>query len=134
VAYLKKTHREATFIVLWICFKNTQEWSQCSDCCADWTTGVRFPTGAVKECFSLIHLVQTDSGTHSASSPVGTGGSGVKGQGREADHSPPSSAVVKTPWSYTFIRPYIFMASCLIKHSDFAFTFYWPTVSWQSSP
>jgi hypothetical protein len=30
---------------------------------------------------------------------------GVKRLGREADHSPPSSAVVKNAWSYTSIRP-----------------------------
>jgi hypothetical protein len=30
---------------------------------------------------------------------------GVKRQGREADHSPPSSAEVKNVWSYTFTPP-----------------------------
>jgi hypothetical protein len=39
--------------------------------------------------FSLHHSVQTGSRAHPALSP------GVKRQGREADHSPPSSAVVK---------------------------------------
>jgi hypothetical protein len=38
--------------------------------------------------FSLRHRVQTDSGAHSASCPVGTGGSfpRIKRAGREADH------------------------------------------------
>jgi hypothetical protein len=49
--------------------------------------------------FSLLHNVQTDSGAHPASYPMGIGGSfpggGVKQQGREADHSPPSIAEVK---------------------------------------
>jgi hypothetical protein len=47
--------------------------------------------------FSLLHSVQTDSGAYPASYPIGTRGSfpGVKQPGREADHSPPSSAEVK---------------------------------------
>jgi hypothetical protein len=40
---------------------------------------------------------------------------GVKRSGREADHSPPSSAKVKNAWSYTSIPQYVFMASCLVK-------------------
>jgi hypothetical protein len=45
-----------------------------------------------------LDCVQTGSGTHSASCPVGTGGSFPGGKarpGRDADHSPPSSAEVK---------------------------------------
>jgi hypothetical protein len=48
--------------------------------------------------FSPHHRVQTGSGAHPASYPIGTRGSlslGVKRPGREADHSLPSSAVVK---------------------------------------
>jgi hypothetical protein len=42
----------------------------------------------------------------------GTGASfpGVKRPGREADHSPPTSAEVKKIWIYTSIPPYAFMA------------------------
>jgi hypothetical protein len=56
---------------------------------------VRFPAGAGK--FSLHHRVQNGSGAHPASYPMGTRGFslGVKRPGREADHSPPSSAEVK---------------------------------------
>jgi hypothetical protein len=56
---------------------------------------VWFPAGA--ENFSLHHRLQNGSGTHPASYPMGTRGSfpGVKRLGREADHSPPSSAEVK---------------------------------------
>jgi hypothetical protein len=56
---------------------------------------VHFPEGAGN--FSLHHRVQNDSGAHPVSYPMGTGGSflGVKRPGREADHSPPSSAEVK---------------------------------------
>jgi hypothetical protein len=40
---------------------------------------------------------------------------GVKRSGREADHSPPSSADVKNAWSYTSVPQYIFMVWCLVK-------------------
>jgi hypothetical protein len=45
-----------------------------------------------------IEKVQTSSGAHPASYPMGTGGpfpGGKARQGRDADHSPPSSAEVK---------------------------------------
>jgi hypothetical protein len=35
---------------------------------------------------------------------------GAKRQGREADHSPPTSAEVKKMWIYTITPPYAFMA------------------------
>jgi hypothetical protein len=49
---------------------------------------------------------------------------GVKRPGREADHSPPSSAEVKKTWRYTSTPQYAFMAWCLVKHRDnFIYTF-----------
>jgi hypothetical protein len=57
---------------------------------------VRFPTGAEGSSSSLC--VQTGSEAHPASYPMGTGGPfpGCKARsGRDADHSPPSSAEVK---------------------------------------
>jgi hypothetical protein len=57
---------------------------------------VRFLAGAGN--FSLHHHVQNGSGAHPASYPMGTRGffpGEVKRPGREADHSPPSSAEVK---------------------------------------
>jgi hypothetical protein len=55
--------------------------------------------------FFLHHRVQHGSGAHPASYPMGTRGSfpGVKRQGREADHSPPSSAEVKE-WVELYIH------------------------------
>jgi hypothetical protein len=48
---------------------------------------------------------------------------GVKRPGREADHSPPSSAEVNKAWRYTSTPPYVFMAWCLVKHRNkFIFT------------
>jgi hypothetical protein len=52
---------------------------------------VRSPTGA--QDFSSSPCVQTGSGAHPASYPMGTGGKAWPG--RDADHSPPSSAEVK---------------------------------------
>jgi hypothetical protein len=62
----------------------------------DRAIGVRFPAGA--EDFSSSLCVQTGSGVHPASSTMGTGGPfpGSKARpGRDADHSPPSSAEVE---------------------------------------
>jgi hypothetical protein len=62
----------------------------------DWTAGVRSPTEA--EDFSSNLCIQTGPGYHPASCTVGTGGSFPGGKarpGRDADHSPPSSAEVK---------------------------------------
>jgi hypothetical protein len=66
---------------------------------AGWS-GVRVPTWAGN--FSLHHRVQTGSGAHPASYPVGTRISFLEG---EADHSPPSSAEAKNVWIYTFTPP-----------------------------
>jgi hypothetical protein len=57
---------------------------------------VRSPTGA--EDFSSSPCAQTGCGAHPFSYPMGTGGSFPGGKarpGRDADHSPPSSAEVK---------------------------------------
>jgi hypothetical protein len=61
----------------------------------DWGPSFRFSVGAGNFC--LHHRVQNGSGAHSASYPMGTGGLslGVKRPGREADHSPSSSAKAK---------------------------------------
>jgi hypothetical protein len=71
---------------------------------AEWSR-VRVLGGAGN--FSLHHSVQTGSGFHQASYPMGTRASflGVERQGREADHSPLSSADVKNVWGYTFNPP-----------------------------
>jgi hypothetical protein len=63
-----------------------------------WTIRVlvfHLPAGAGN--FYLSRRVQNGSGAHPTSYPMGTSGSfrGVKRPGREADHSPPSSAEVK---------------------------------------
>jgi hypothetical protein len=54
---------------------------------------------------------------HPNSYPMGTGtlSPGVKRQGSEADHSPPTSVEVKRTWVYTSTPSYVFMAQCLIS-------------------
>jgi hypothetical protein len=62
----------------------------------DRAIGVRFPAEA--KDFSSILCVQTDSGVHPVSCTMGPGvlSSGLKARpGRDADHSPPSSAEVE---------------------------------------
>jgi hypothetical protein len=63
--------------------------------------GVRVSAGAGN--FSLHHRVQTGSGIHPPSYPMGTRGSfpGVKRPWRESLHSPPCSADVTKAWCYT---------------------------------
>jgi hypothetical protein len=61
----------------------------------DRAIGVRSPAGATD--FSSSLFVQTGSGAHPASFTMGTGGpfpGGKERPGRDADHSPPSSAEV----------------------------------------
>jgi hypothetical protein len=61
----------------------------------DRAIGVRSPAGT--KDFSSILCVQTGSGAHPASCTMGTGGPFLGGKvrpGRDADHSPPSSAEV----------------------------------------
>jgi hypothetical protein len=61
----------------------------------DRAIGFRFPAGAKN--VSSILCVQNSSGAHPASCPMGTGGpfpGGKARPGRDADHSPPSSAEV----------------------------------------
>jgi hypothetical protein len=71
----------------------------------DWGSRVRVPAGAGN--FSFLHCVQTGSGAHPASYPMGTRGFslGVKRPGREADNTPPSSAEVKNAWGCISILP-----------------------------
>jgi hypothetical protein len=75
----------------------------------DLGVGVRVP---VRASFSLLHVVQIGSGAHPASYLMVAGALSpeVKRLGREADHSPPTSAEVKNTWIYTSTPPYAFMA------------------------
>jgi hypothetical protein len=72
----------------------------------DCTAGVRSPTEA--KDFSPNLCVQTGSGAHPASYTVGTGGSFTGGKarpGRDADHSPPSSAGVRKEQELYLLSP-----------------------------
>jgi hypothetical protein len=68
---------------------------------------VRSPKGA--EDFSSSPCVQTGSGSHPASYPMGTGGpfpGGKARPGRDANHSPPSSAEVKYEQELYLLSPH----------------------------
>jgi hypothetical protein len=77
------------------------------------TTGYRLDVRvAVGSRMTFLHIVQTCTEVHITSYPMGTEGSfsGVKRQGREADHSPPTSAEVKKTWIYTSTPAHAFIA------------------------
>jgi hypothetical protein len=67
--------------------------------------------------FSVHHSIQTSSGAHPASYPVGTRvlSVGVQWPGYEANHSLPSSAEVKNAWSYISMPLYVCMVWYLVK-------------------
>jgi hypothetical protein len=69
---------------------------------------------------AIHHRVQTGSGAHAVSYPVGTRGSfsDVKRVGREADHSPLSNTEVKNAWSYNSSPHYAFMDLCSVKAQE----------------
>jgi len=73
--------------------------------------------GSDRISFSLRHRVQTGSGAHPTSCPVGTWSSfpGVKQPEREADHPPSSIAEVKNSWNYISIPQYVVMEWCLLS-------------------
>jgi hypothetical protein len=104
----------------------------------DWTTGVQSPTEA--EDFSSSFCILTGSGAHPASFTMGTGGPfpGGKAQpGRDADHSPLSSAEVKNelelyllsphapPWRVSRITFYNFICMYVHLHSYCIRTLVW---------
>jgi hypothetical protein len=70
--------------------------------------GVRSPTEA--KDFSSSLCVQTGSEAHPASYPMGSGcpfPGGKARPGRDADHSPPSSAEVKNEWELYLLSPQV---------------------------
>jgi hypothetical protein len=62
-----------------------------------WTTEESEFESRYDQEFSLFHVIQTGSGAHPASYPMGAGEffPGVKRPGCEADHSSPANADVK---------------------------------------
>jgi hypothetical protein len=61
--------------------------------------------------------IETGSGAHPDSYPMGTGvpSPGRKRQERETDHSSPTSAEMKKTWTYTSTPPYVFLAQCVVS-------------------
>jgi hypothetical protein len=96
---------QVTKPIHWATLFNNSIWVRYSAGLRAGWSGVRVPVGAW--ICSHHYRVQIGSGAHPASYPMGTRGSfpGVKRPGREADHSPPSSAEAKNAWSYTSTTP-----------------------------
>jgi len=74
----------------------------------DWTTGVQFLAGAMMEF--ILFTTTSRPALEPTQPPIqrvqgAPPTPGVKQPGREADHSPPSSAEVKNVWSYTSTPP-----------------------------
>jgi hypothetical protein len=63
--------------------------------------GIQAPVGAR---FFPRHIFHISTGVPGAPSPE------VKGPGRVADHSPPTSAEVKNTWIYESATPFVFMS------------------------
>jgi hypothetical protein len=94
-------------------------------------TGVRSPAGA--KYFLSNHCIKTGYGAHPASYSKGAGDPfpGNKAQpGRDADHSPPSSAKVKNEWELYLLSPQappwhvvgqLYFTSVLEEHTAFIF-------------
>jgi hypothetical protein len=87
-----------------------------------WTTGWMIGVLGFDSRRGLgIFLFNTASGTalgstqHPIQWVLGALSLGVKRPGREADHSPLSSAEIKNAWSYTPLPQYTFMAWCFVK-------------------
>jgi hypothetical protein len=66
--------------------------------------------------FSFRHGFQTSTGTLSRAMGSGALPLEIKRPGREANNPP--TAEIKNEWKYTSIHSYIFVALCIIKHSD----------------
>jgi hypothetical protein len=94
--------------------------------------GYRVQFSATVGNFSLHHRVRKDSGAHPASYPTATRCSFLRNKrlGREADHSPPSSAEVKECMELYLHPQYAFMAWCSVKaQGQLYFYFYLLLVS-----
>jgi len=79
-----------------------------------------------QEFIFLHHRVQTSTGVHPASYPMGTVGSFPEGKEseRQAYYSLPSSVAVKNMWSYSFTPSCVLMSWYLLKHrNNFTFTY-----------
>jgi hypothetical protein len=61
---------------------------------------------------SIIHVVETDSGSHIISNPKNDGDyfPGVRQLGRESDNSHPNSAEIKITWACTSAPKYVLKA------------------------
>jgi hypothetical protein len=73
---------------------------------------VRFPAGAGNFLFTTAFRTALGPNQPPIQWVPGALSLGIKWPGREADHSPPSSAEVKNSWTYTSTPQYAFMVWC----------------------
>jgi hypothetical protein len=97
-------------------FKNLHSWYVCRDSVVGLTTGYGLENrgvGVLELVGSKIFSTSSRPALGSTQPPIqwvpGPLSPRVKQPGREADHSPPTSAEVKKMWIYTFTSPYAFM-------------------------
>jgi hypothetical protein len=71
--------------------------------------------------FFFSHFVQTTSGAHPATYPLGTEDSFTVGKvaGESGWLTTPSSEEVKNAWTYTSIHPDVFPMWCLIEQGTY---------------
>jgi hypothetical protein len=93
-------------ITLRVLMKEPRYRSRYSDCRLNDLGGHSSSPGRVKNVLFSISFRRVQGPTQ----PPIQWGPGVKLQGREADHSPPTSAVIKKAWIYLSTPPYVFMA------------------------
>jgi hypothetical protein len=75
--------------------------------------------------FSLHQRIQTGSGAHRDSYPLGAQSSlKIQRPGHEAYHSPPSSSEIKNAWRFTFTAAYVSTVWCLILFVCYLITFW----------
>jgi len=96
------------------------------------TLGVRFRAGQPCFLFATAHRSALGLTPPPIQRVTGALSLGITRPGREADRSLLSSTEVKNAWSYTSIVPYVFMARCLVKHSDnFSLYLYINIIWWE---
>jgi hypothetical protein len=81
-------------------------------------SGVRFPVGLGIFLFTTASRTALGPTQNPIQGVPGTLSLGVKRPGREADHSPPSSAKVKMHGATPPFPQYAFMVWCLVKQTD----------------
>jgi hypothetical protein len=102
-------------LVLLIIYERFRHASEIYDCNMSWNSWFESQQGLGIFLYTTMSRLALGP-THPPIQWVpGTLSLGVKRPGREADHSPPSSAKVKNVWNYASPPQYMAMAWCSVK-------------------